>query len=175
MKKIIFAVGFLFISFCLTGQDTERNVVYTASIGTGIAMNEPSYTPFIFYVLAHYRVSNRFSAGIGTGLSLYEATLIPLFANAKLAITQPRKFTPFVECGSGYAFASNKNANGGFLLNSSLGVQYALFDKIKLQLAAGYELQKLERLKKSENDYFTVGFAEKLTHHLVSVNVGIVF
>ena len=172
---MIFAVGFLFISFCLTGQDSERNVTYKASIGTGIDMNEPSYTPFIFHVLAHYRVGNRFSAGIGTGFSLYEATLIPLFVNAKLAVTQPRKFTPFVECGSGYAFAANTNANGGFHLNSSLGVQYALSEKMKLQLSAGYELQKLERLKNSENDYFTSFFAEKLTHHLLSVKVGIVF
>ena len=175
MKRIIFAVSFLFVSFLVKGQASERNFTYVAATGTGIDMNEPSYTPFMVHVLTYYPISKRFSTGIGTGLSFYEVTLIPLFANAKLAITQPRKFTPFVEFGSGYAFAANKNANGGFHLNSSLGVQYALSEKIKLQLSAGYELQKLERLKKSENDYFTAGFAEKLTHHLLSVKVGIVF
>lgn len=50
----------------------------------------------------------------GTGLSIYEKALIPLFANVKFAITKPRKFTPYIECGVGYSFAPDKNANGVF-------------------------------------------------------------
>jgi hypothetical protein len=100
---------------------------------------------------------------------------MPVFADVKFAITLPRKFTPYVECSSGYAFAFNKNANGGFYFNPSVGVQYALANKMKLQLAAGYELQKLERLKEYANDYFSAGYVEKLSHHPLSIKIGVLF
>ena len=175
MRKIIFAFSFLSIPFYLKGQTAEQNVTYAATIGTGISMNEPSYTPFMLQVLGYYPVNQRFSAGVGTGLSLYETMLIPVFADIQLALTQPRKFTPYVECGNGYAFAPNKNANGGFYFNAAIGIQYALPNKMRFQLAAGYELQQLERLKEYENEYFNSSFAEKLSHHSLSVKVGMVF
>ena len=173
MKKIIISFTLLFVSFCMKGQ--IQRFTYTTTIGIGIAMNEPSYTSLSWHVLGYYNIGKWFSAGIGTGLSFYEVPLIPLFVNAKLAITRPNKFTPYVEFGSGYAFAPSKNASGGFYLNPSVGVQYALSDKLKLHLAVGYELQKLERLKNFENQYFTSGFAENLNHNSLSVKVGIVF
>jgi hypothetical protein len=138
-------------------------------------MSEPSYTPFSWQVLGYYHFGERLSAGIGSGLSFYEAILIPVFADAKFAVTRPRMFTPFVECAGGYAFAANKNANGGFYLNPSVGVQYALSGKMKLHLSAGYGLQKSERLKEHANDYFTAGFVEKLSHQSISIKVGILF
>ena len=174
MKKIITAFALMFVVFCTKGQSSER-FIYAATIGTGFPMNEPAYTPFTVHVLGYYRISERFSAGGGTGLSFYEMTLIPVFADAKFALTQTRKFVPYVECGIGYAFAPNGNANGGFYLYPSLGVQYALSGKMKLQLAAGYELQQAERLKKHTNDYLTAHFAEKLIHHTLCVKIGVVF
>jgi len=172
MKKIIIVFAISFVTFCVTGQTP---FTYATTIGTGIAMDEPSATPFTWQVLGYYNISQRFSAGVGTGFSYYEMTLIPVFAGAKLTITQPRRFTPFVECAGGYAFAPNKNTNGGTYFNPSIGLQYALPNKMKLQLAIGYELQNAERLKESINEYFTVGFAEKLSYQTVSVKVGILF
>ena len=175
MKKIVIAIAFLFVVLYVKAQTKERNFIYAANIGTGIAMSEPSKVPLSLQFLGHYRITERFSAGLGTGLSLYEMPLIPIFADAKFAITRPHKFTPYVECGSGYAFAPSKNAHGGFHLNASVGVQYALSGKIKLHLAAGYELQKLERLKIYENHYFTAEFVEKLSHSSIAAKIGIVF
>ena len=174
MKKIIIIFTFILAAFCTKGQLPER-FTYAAAIGTGFSMNEPAYTPFIAQVLGYYCVSERFSAGVGTGLSVYETTLIPLFADAKFALTRVNKFVPYVECGGGYAFAANSKANGGFYLNPSLGVQYALSGKMKLHLAAGYEYQQSERLKEYSNDYFTVNFVEKLNRHSISVKVGVLF
>jgi len=183
MRKKIFAFGFLFAlcatqmvaPFCAHGPTADRNFIYAATIGTGISMSEPSHTPFTVHFLGHYRVGERFSAGVGSGLSFYETMLIPLFADAKFDLTRPRKFTPYVNCSGGYAFAANKNANGGLFLNPSFGVAYALPNQLKLQLSAGYELQKLERLKEAANLYFTSSFAEQLNHHLLTIKVGIVF
>jgi hypothetical protein len=162
-------------TICIKGQTPEYQYTYTATIGTGISMNQPAYTPLTVQFLGHYPVSKRFSAGIGTGLSFYEQMLIPVFSDAKFAITSPRKFTPFVECGIGYAFAPTNKAHGGFFLHPSIGVQYALTAKIKLQFAAGYELQNLKRLKAYSNDYLTVEFAEKLAHQTISIRVGVLF
>ena len=172
MKKIIIVFAISFVTFCATGQTP---FTYATTIGTGIAMNEPSATPFTWQVLGYYHISQRFATGIGTGFSYYEMTMIPVFAGAKFAITQPHRFTPFVECAGGYAFAPNMNINGGIYLNPLIGLQYALPNKMKLQFAIGYELQNAERLKESENEYFTVGFAEQLIYWSVSVKVGILF
>ena len=164
----------MFATFLMKGQTAER-FSYAATVGTGIAMNQPSFTPFTVQLLGYYSISERLSAGIGTGLSFYEMMLIPLFADAKFALTKARKFTPFVECGGGYAFATGANANGGLFFNPSVGVQYALTDKMKLQFSVGYELQKLERLKEYANNYVTTGFAEKLSHNSISIRVGVLF
>ena len=175
MKKKIFIFVIPFVAFCAKGQTSERIFTYATTIGTGIAMNEPSATPFIWQVLGYYNINRRFSAEIGTGLSYYEMALIPVFAGTKMAITQPHRFTPFVECAGGYAFAPNKNINGGIYFNPSLGLQYALPNRMKLQLAVGYELQKTERLKELTNEYFVVEFTEKLSYQSLSIKVGILF
>ena len=114
-------------------------------------------------------------AGIGTGLSIYEKALIPLFADAKFLIIKPRKFTPYIKCGVGYSFAPDKNANGGFYLNPSAGVEYSIYKSKKLFLALGYESQKLEQLKTQKQSLFTAEFAEKLIHNAISIKIGFIF
>ena len=110
-----------------------------------------------------------------TGLSIYEKALIPLFADAKFLIIKPRKFTPYIECGVGYSFAPDKNANGGFYLNPSAGVEYSICKSKKLFLALGYESQKIERLKTQKQSLFTAEFAEKLSHNAISIKIGFIF
>jgi hypothetical protein len=175
MKKLVFVFCFLSVLFSVTGQIPERPLDFTASIGAGIAINKPSSTSFTFQALGHYRVSKMFSAGVGTGISFYETTMIPLFADVKLTGKRLRKFTPYAECAAGYALAVNEHTNGGLYLNPSIGIQYAFPNRMKLQLAAGYELQKSERLKTYANDYITVNFAEKSACHSISIKVGILF
>jgi len=175
MKKIRLLIAVLSASLCATGQTPERIFTYATAIGTGIALNEPSVASLTWQVSGYYNIGKRFSAGVGTGLSCYKTTLIPVFADVKFALTQPQRFTPFVECTGGYAFAPGKNANGGICFNPAIGLQYALPCQKKLQLAAGYGLQQAERLKEFENEYFVAGFMEKLTHHSLTVRIGILF
>ena len=98
MKKIILLIIVSCTVVMATAQQTER-FTFATSVGTGIDMNEPSATPFTWQALGYYAINKRFSVGIGTGLSIYEKALIPLFADAKFLITKPRKFTPYIECG----------------------------------------------------------------------------
>lgn len=174
MRKIVFALLLVITSVTLNAQLPERLSLST-SIGTGISMSAPASTPFTWQILGHYEINNRFSAGIGSGVSCYEKVLIPLFADVKFAITKPRKFTPYLECGIGYSFAPNKNANGGFYLNPSVGVQYKIHHKMLLFFALGYELQKLERLKRYENSLLITEFAEKLNHNSISLKIGFIY
>ena len=174
MKKIILLIIVCCATAIATAQQTER-FTFATSVGTGIDMSEPAATPFSLQVLGYYAINKRFSVGVGTGLSIYEKTLIPLFADAKLLIIKPRKFTPYIECGVGYSFAPNKNANGGFYLNPSAGVEYSICKSKKLFLALGYESQKLERLKTQKQSLFTAEFAEKLNHHAISIKIGFMF
>jgi hypothetical protein len=175
MKKLVFAFLVLSVLYCVKGQVPERPVEYTATIGAGVTINKPSFTIFTFQALGHYHLNKRLSAGIGTGISLYETMMTPIFADVKFTGNRPRKFTPYMECAAGYALAVNKNSNGGLYLNPSIGGQYPFQNRMKFLFAAGYELQKTERLKTYANDYITVNFAEKLTCHSISIKVGVVY
>ena len=174
MKKFILLIIVSCTVAMATAQQTERFTLAT-SVGTGIDMNEPSGSPFTWQVLGYYAIIKRVSVGIGTGLSIYEKALIPVFADTKFLIVKPQKFTPYIKCGVGYGFAPNKNANGGFYLNPSIGVEYSICESKKLFLALGYESQKLERLKTQKQLLFTAEFAEKLSHNLISIKIGFMF
>ena len=174
MKKILLLFVLIFSGMAAKAQITEQ-LTFSTTIGVGIAMNAPASTPFSWQVLGHYVVSPRFSAGIGTGVSLYEKALIPLFADARFMIMKPRKFTPYLECGAGYSFAPDKNANGGFYLHPSVGILYSICGEKKISFALGYELQKLERLKRMEQSHFVTEFTEKLSHASLSLKIGYMF
>ena len=147
----------------------------SASVGTGFGLTRPSSVPVVWRVTGHYNVSRRFSVGAGTGGSCYEKTLVPLFADAKFLLMRRRSFTPYAGCAAGYAFAPRRDANGGLLLNPELGVQYALRCGVHLFFAAGYELQRLERLRKYEGRWFSAEFAEQLSHGTLLLKVGVLF
>lgn len=177
MKKLIIIVllGFSVIMAKAQTEEKECKISLATTIGTGLAMTKPSKTPFTWQILGYYHLTNRWLVGAGTGLSFYEKMLIPIFGDIRFQIGRTRKLTPFAELGMGYAFAPGKNANGGFYINPSVGIQYPLKNHTKLQLAIGYELQELERLKKHSDNNFTKEFAEKLSHHSISLKVGVVF
>ena len=59
-------------------------------------MNEPVYTPVIVQVLGYYHINERLMAGLGTGLSFYETTLVPVFLDAKFTLRQARNFEKFL-------------------------------------------------------------------------------
>ena len=157
-------------------QNEIRNKIsFATTIGTGLSLSKPSSTPFIWRVSGYYSLTERWSAGVGTGLSFYEKMLIPVSADVRFQFGRGRKLIPYAELGIGYSFAMAKDANGGFFMNPSIGIQYPLKSKMKLQLAIGYELQKLERLKMQADSHFLKEFAEKLDHNTISFKVGVVF
>lgn len=175
MKKIFLTLVVLSVVVAGVKAQDNKRFSFATTIGAGIPMSTPSSTPLEWQMLGYYNFNQRFSAGIGTGISVYEKALIPLFADVKFNITKPRKFTPYLECGAGYSFAPDKNANGGIYLNPAVGVQWAVCLKMKLLLAVGYEMQKYERLKSYNNQYFEAEFKEQLNHNAISIKIGVLF
>lgn len=174
MKRFVLLLFAALAVRAACGQ-APRRFCFSTAVGAGIALSEPASTPLVWRVAGYCRVGRRFLAGAGTGLSFYEKTLVPLFADVRLLVTRPRRFTPYAGCAVGYAFAPGRTANGGFMLNPSVGVRYALLSGTELFLAAGYEMQKLERLKKYAGAHFAAEFGERLRHGTVLLQAGILF
>jgi len=163
------------INMYVAGQTNSKHFSYTTYIGTGLSMNQPSCTPFTWQIIGHYHINQRFTVGAGSGLSIYEKALIPLYANAQFFIFRSRKLTPYLECSIGGAFAATKKANGGFYLSPCAGAQLKMSRKLKLNLAVGYELQKLERAKQHTDPYFHTEFKEELSHGSITLKVGLTY
>lgn len=172
-KRFLFLLAFMFV-MSVNAQSGKR-FSYTTTLGMGISLSVPASTPVEWQVLGHYRVNKRWYAGIGTGLSFYEKTLIPLFADVKFMLIKSRKFTPYLACSAGYAFVPGKDAGGGVLLNPSVGLQYGMCGNRKIFISLGVESQKLDRVKRYEHSLFKVEFLEKLSHNSVLARVGFVF
>ena len=168
---IIIILNITFISV----KAQNNKISFATTIGTGISMSTPSYSPFTWQSIGYYNLTERWFVGVGTGLSFYEKMLIPVYGDIKYQIGREHKFTPFAEFAAGYSFAPSSNANGGFFMNPSVGILYPLKNKMKLQFAIGYELQKLEQLKKQADSYFHKEFEEQLTHNSISVRLGVFF
>lgn len=178
MKQLIFIILLSITMVNVRAQNSNNNenkFSFVTTVGTSLPMDEPSTTPFTWQVLGYYNITDRWAVGAGTGLSFYEKMLIPIHGNVRYQIGKERRFTPYAELAIGYSLAPSSDANGGIFVNPSIGVQYPLKNKMKLQLAVGYELQKLERLKTQTDSYFLKEFEEQLNHHSISFRIGLKF
>jgi hypothetical protein len=172
MKQFIYI---LLLSITFISVEAQNKISFTTTVGTGISMDISSSMSFTWQVLGNYSLTERLSFGAGTGMTFYEKMLIPVYGNIKYQFGRERKFTPYAEFAAGYSFAPSKNATGGIFMNPSFGIQYPMKNKKKLQLAIGYELQKLELLKKQTDNYFHKEFKEQLSHPPISVRIGLSF
>lgn len=157
--------------------DAEKRPRFSVltTVGTGIALTEPASTPFVWQVAGYCRIGSRLFAGVGTGLSFYEKTLLPLYADLRLNLTRPRRFTPYISCGAGYSFPLAADANGGGLFMPAAGVEYAVGKRWRLLLSVGCEWQRLERRKRTENRWLRTELAEELRHAALLFRIGAAF
>ena len=176
MKRTILIILASLATIAASAQSKDENkFTFATTIGTGVSLGGIPKTPIMWQVLGYYRLTDRWAVGAGTGLSFYEKMLIPVFGDVRYQIGRERLFTPYIELAAGYSFAPASTANGGVFINPSFGVQCRLKARLKLQLAVGYELQKLERLRTSSDAYFNKVFAERLSHNSLSIRLGVLF
>ncbi|WP_443938245.1 hypothetical protein [Pedobacter sp. MW01-1-1] len=98
-------------------------------------------------IINGYQFSPYLYAGIGTGIRQYfdaKATLIPVFADFRAKIID-KDIAPYIAMGIGYSFNTKDSfGNGGFLINPTVGASFKVSKRNSLNLAAGYDLQKLK-------------------------------
>lgn len=171
MRRFVLAAAGMFVACAAWGQGGAR-FHGSMALGTGISLSEPASTPVVWRVTGSYDIGARFSVGIGTGLSFYEKTLVPLFADARLLLMRPRRVTPYVGFAGGYAFAPSGEAKGGPMFSPAIGVRYALHGRGVVFFEAGCEWQRLERLREYEGRYLSAAFAERLRHRTLLLKIG---
>lgn len=187
MKKLIIALmSTMFCTMILAAENANnkdvneqepsyRKIALITSVGTGIDLSRPSYTQFEWQVICNYRFGVHWQAGVGTGVSLYEKSLIPVFGNLRIDVARNVRFMPFVWINGGYGLAPSDEANGGMYLHTAGGVKYEINKKMKIFATAGYEQQRLERLKTYSNSMISTAFSEELRHQLISLKIGVEF
>jgi len=163
------------VSGAATRDGGERKFIFSTSLGMGVPLDGYSETPLTWQVSGLRRLSDRWAVGVGTGLSFYGKTLLPVFGDIRYQIGRQRRFTPYTELVAGYSFALSGGANGSMLLSTSVGVTYPLSTRLKLQLGVGCEMQGLERLRTSSDSYFIRSFTEKVNRNTLSVRLGVLF
>ena len=92
----------------------------------GLRPDPPSSVPVVWRVTGHYNVSRRFSVGAGTGVSCYEKTLVPLFADAKFLLMRRRSFLRPMPGAPPDMLSHRAGMPTGTAAQSRTGVQYAL-------------------------------------------------
>lgn len=176
MKRIIIGVLCALPGLPTVAQEREQHFSYYAEAGIGVPFGTPKTTPVLLRAAAYYNPGDRWELGAGSGVSFYDKTvLIPLFAEIRFGITRPRRLTPYLACAAGYSFAPAPGIDGGLLISPAAGVKWRLRPRLRVHLAAGYEGQKMARLKSCSDLYFCTGFREKLSHRSLAVRAGITF
>lgn len=174
MKRVVLSVVAALVVLTACAQRARR-FSFSTDVGAGVPLSEPASTPLLWQVTGYWNVGERFAVGVGTGLSFYEKTLVPVYGDAKLLVARPQRFTPFLQCGAGYAFAAEGNARGGLLFAPAVGVECALRGTLRLFVTAGYGQQRMERLKTCAGPRFAAAFRERLNHRSLTFRVGVRF
>ena len=109
-------------------------------------------------IINGYQVNPNFSLGIGTGLRYYfdaEVALIPIFADFRGNLLIDSKISPYISLGIGYSFdATNSFERAGFMMSPNLGVCFKVSEKSAMNIALGYEMQKMDFYLTDSYDYF---------------------
>jgi hypothetical protein len=110
-----------------------------------------------------YQLNPFISLGIGTGIRYYygsRGVAVPLFADFRTHFMNTQ-ISPYLALGMGYTFDIGYEFRGmGILISPSAGVSFKAFNKARMNVGIGYEIQRVR--------YW-------YSRNAVSVNLGISF
>lgn len=141
----------------------QGEYVFRATVGTGIAFDVPSTTPVLTQLIAAKQLSKRWTLGMGTGLSVYEKALIPLFVHASYQIARWGDVSLIGEANMGGTIL-----HSGSYVAPAVGIRYHRY-----YLSVGYENQSFKRIKQFETPHFISSYREELSHHNATLRFGI--
>ncbi len=159
----------------LQAQTLREKIHFSTNLTLGMPLADSDVKPLSLLVSAEYQLHPRLSAGLGSGISKYDHLMLPVFATFHWHVSKPHRFTPFLGCNIGHAFAPKKHVNGGFYLSPSVGVSYKLKGRHSLSLSVGYELQEYSQLLSCENARFLTQYVEDISNHAITASIGFTF
>lgn len=175
MKRIaLFALGSIFC-LCSFSQGFVEKLRYQTEIAVGFPLPESHGTPKRLCQKVMYELNPRLMCGFGAGISRYDKTLVPIFADLQWSVLRSRRFTQFVEARAGYSFAPSPSATGGSNLGLGFGTSFCLSDTRRICASVGYEYQHFGQLKTFESAVVRSRFVEKIGHNALSATVGFQF
>jgi len=153
--------------------------------------------PFIFHSSMNYALSKNLSAGIGAGVEFLKETYLPVTANVLYQFRKDKSVFPFVRFQTGYQIALENNtalgnynyyylnylsyvypypyssgeklnAQGGWMINPSVGIIVYTQTGLGFTLAAGYRHQKLNYSGKDDYRF-------QVEYNRLSLTLGITF
>jgi len=159
----------------LRAQTLREKIDFSTNVTVGIPLADSDVKPLSLLLSAEYQLHPRFSAGLGSGISKYDHLMLPVFATLHWQISKPYRFTPFLGCNIGHAFAPKKHVSGGFYLSPSVGVIYKLKGRQSLSLSIGYELQEYSQLVDYESTMYLTQYIEDISNHAITASIGFTF
>lgn len=112
-----------------------------------------------------YQFNENLYAGVATGLNYYPSNgsgadgfgLIPFYADARYSFLPQNPVSPYASLGAGFSFDPNQGFEGsGFYFNPSLGTQFAVKGKYKVNLGFNYRIQQMYFLNVTPNGVSSV-------------------
>lgn len=155
-------------------------------------------TPFVLSTSLNYTLTDGLSAGIGTGVEFYHGTYLPVTANIHYRLGTKR-ISPFASVQAGYLIVLESNyyqpnnfyytstssyypydiynpnryekldAQGGFMINPSVGVIIETDYDFGISLSVGYRYHRL-KYSHDKNDYKL-----NVDYNRLSLKLGIIF
>jgi hypothetical protein len=175
MKRITLLLITVCMMAQLQAQTLREKIHFSTNLTLGMPLADSDVKPLSLLVSAEYQLHPRLSAGLGSGISKYDHLMLPVFATFHWHVSKPHRFTPFLGCNIGHAFAPKKHVNGGFYLSPSVGVSYKLKGRHSLSLSVGYELQEYSQLLSCENASFLTQYVEDISNHAITASIGFTF
>jgi hypothetical protein len=175
MKRITLLLITVCMMAQLQAQALREKIHFSTNLTLGMPLADSDVKPLSLLVSAEYQLHPRLSAGLGSGISKYDHLMLPVFATFHWHVSKPHRFTPFLGCNIGHAFAPKKHVNGGFYLSPSVGVSYKLKGRHSLSLSVGYELQEYSQLLSCENARFLTQYVEDISNHAITASIGFTF
>ena len=159
----------------LHAQTLREKINFSTNFTVGMPLADSDVKPLSLLVSAKYQLHPRFSAGLVSGVSKYDQLMLPVLATLHWHITKPHRFTPFLACNIGHAFAPKKHVSGGFYLSPSVGVSYKLKRHQSLSLSIGYELQEYSQIVSYESTKYLAQYVENISNHTITASIGFTF
>ena len=139
-----------------------------------------------FLITAAYNFPFRLSAGVGTGIDMFQYQVLPISAEITYLLLKT-SLTPILYCRTGYSFPlskaqsdawSNPEYKGGILAGAGAGIRKSFSNHNALLFSIGYRYQKLRRT----TEYYPfisempVQFDERIDHfNRINFSIGFQF